>query len=168
MMTRLLATLVILALLPASAHAFSYATGGCAAGGCGSGEDWEPTNANEIDTALDALEARDTVAEHESVETINVILETEMDASSELRALMDDESGTGALLFADGAIGAATATTAAADETSDLAGSVGSGPLAGDDAAADRDGARSSTAARAAAGGWCTPRYGCALPGPTG
>lgn len=115
-MTRLLATMVIFALLPASAHAFSYATGGCAAGGCGSGEDWEPTNGNEIDTALDALEARDTVAEHESLETINVILETEMDASSELRALIDDESGTGAIIFAGGAIGAATADTALADD----------------------------------------------------
>ena len=80
------------------------------------GESVSADNMNEIDTALDALEARDSVAEHESVETINIILETEMDASSELRALMDDESGTGALLFADGAIGAATATTPSADD----------------------------------------------------
>lgn len=47
---------------------------------------------------------------------VNILLETEIDASSELRAIMDDESGTGALLFADGAIGAATATTASADD----------------------------------------------------
>lgn len=41
----------------------------------------------------------------------NILVETEIDASSELRALMDDESGTGALLFANGALGSATATT---------------------------------------------------------
>ncbi len=54
----------------------------------------------------------DTIAEIETaIGALNILLETEIDASSELRALMDDESGTGALLFADGAIGAATATS---------------------------------------------------------
>lgn len=115
-MSRLLAMIAALMMLPVSSHAFSYATGDCATGGCASGETFLDTNANEIDTALDALEARDTIAEHESLETINVVLETEMDASSELRALIDDESGTGAILFAGGAIGAATADTPAVDD----------------------------------------------------
>jgi hypothetical protein len=47
---------------------------------------------------------------------VNILLETEIDASSELRALMDDESGTGALLFAAGDIGAGTATTPSAND----------------------------------------------------
>ena len=59
----------------------------------------------------------DTVSEIETaVGGLNILLETEIDASSELRALMDDESGTGALIFADGNIGAATATTPAEDD----------------------------------------------------
>lgn len=45
----------------------------------------------------------DTIAEIEAATgSINILLETEIDASSELRALMDDESGTGALLFEAG------------------------------------------------------------------
>lgn len=58
--------LVILALMvaPLSAQAFSYATGGCASSGCAQGEQWEYTNGNEIDTALDALET--TTASHTS------------------------------------------------------------------------------------------------------
>lgn len=115
-MSKFLVVALAALLVPSSAYAFSYATGGCATGGCAAAETFLDTNANEIDTALDALEARDTVVEHESLETINVILETEMDASSELRALIDDESGTGAILFAGGAIGAATADTALADD----------------------------------------------------
>lgn len=85
---------------------------------------------NELDTALDNLEAgtsiaagitRDTEWDTEGeVQTawgsVNIILETEFDASSELRALMDDESGTGALLFAAGDIGAGTAATATAGD----------------------------------------------------
>lgn len=45
---------------------------------------------------------------------------TDIDTSAEIRAIVGDESGTGALLFAGGAIGAATATTASAgdDDTS--------------------------------------------------
>ena len=57
--------IILLALLaPMSASAFSYATGGCASGGCATGEQFEATNANEIDTALDALET--TTASHTS------------------------------------------------------------------------------------------------------
>ncbi len=37
-------------------------------------------------------------------------------SSAELRGIISDESGTGALIFADGAIGAATATTASAND----------------------------------------------------
>lgn len=40
----------------------------------------------------------------------------DLDTSAELRALLGDESGTGAALFAGGNIGAATATTPAADD----------------------------------------------------
>jgi hypothetical protein len=40
----------------------------------------------------------------------------DIDTSAELRGIVTDESGTGALLFADGAIGAATATSAAAND----------------------------------------------------
>lgn len=56
---------VLIALLaPLSANAFSYATGGCASSGCAQGEQWEYTNANEVDTALDTLET--TSASHTS------------------------------------------------------------------------------------------------------
>lgn len=41
---------------------------------------------------------------------------TDIDTSAELRTILTDESGTGALVFADGAIGAATATTPAAND----------------------------------------------------
>lgn len=59
----------------------------------------------------------DTVSEIETaVGNQNLLIETEIDASSELRGLMDDESGTGALIFADGDIGTATATTPAEDD----------------------------------------------------
>ena len=55
--------LVLLVFLAAqSAGAFSYATGGCASGGCSNtpGEQWLSTNADEIDTALDAVETINT------------------------------------------------------------------------------------------------------------
>lgn len=59
----------------------------------------------------------DTIAEIETaIGALNILLETEIDASSELRALMDDESGTGVLIFADGNIGAGTATTPSAGD----------------------------------------------------
>lgn len=48
---------------------------------------------------IDALQALDTIPEMETAETVNVILETEMDASSEMIALMDDETGTGSMVF---------------------------------------------------------------------
>ena len=109
--------IVLLALLAASqASAFSYATGDCATAGCAEGEAWLYTNANEVDAALDALEARDTIAEHESVDGVNVILSTEIDTSAELRGILTDETGTGAAVFAGGAIGAATATTPSVDD----------------------------------------------------
>jgi hypothetical protein len=41
---------------------------------------------------------------------------TDIDTSAELRGIVTDESGTGALIFADGNIGAATATTPAASD----------------------------------------------------
>ena len=39
------------------------------------------------------------VADFETAESINILLETEIDASSELRAIMDDETGEGVLVF---------------------------------------------------------------------
>lgn len=87
------------------------------------GADFDVTSspAGESNVVVAAALTRDTEWDTESeVQTawgsVNILLETEIDASSELRALMDDESGTGALLFADGAIGASTATTPSADD----------------------------------------------------
>lgn len=45
---------------------------------------------------------------------------TDIDTSAELRTILTDETGTGALVFAGGAIGAATATTASANDNSTL------------------------------------------------
>ncbi len=75
----------------------------------------------EINVVIAAALTRDTewdtIAEIETVlGSLNILLETEIDASAELRALMDDESGSGALIFAGGALGAATADTPAADD----------------------------------------------------
>jgi len=86
---------LILSMLVASdAWAFSYATGGCATSSCAEGEQWLYTNANEIDTALDSIETnittlqgRDTIAEHESVDGVNVILSTEIDTGAKLDTL---------------------------------------------------------------------------------
>lgn len=52
---RVILFLILLA-APLSAGAFSFVTGGCASGGCAQGEQFEHTNANEIDAALDAVE----------------------------------------------------------------------------------------------------------------
>lgn len=119
----LIAAVLLLTLL-----GFTYSSPGD--NGFIAGESVTHVHMNELDTALDNLEAgtsiaagitRDTEWDTEGeVQTawgsVNIILETEFDASSELRALMDDESGTGALLFAAGDIGAATATTASAND----------------------------------------------------
>ena len=40
------------------------------------------------------------VTDVEAATTVNILLETEIDASSELLAIMDDETGTGLLVFA--------------------------------------------------------------------
>jgi len=93
-----LALLSLLVVLAASASAaFDYETGGCATAGCADGEQWLFSNANELDAALDAIESnittlqgRDTIAEHESVEGINVILSTEIDTAAELNDLTTD------------------------------------------------------------------------------
>lgn len=45
---------------------------------------------------------------------------TDIDTSAELRTIVTDETGTGALVFAGGAIGAATATTPSANDNSTL------------------------------------------------
>ena len=128
---------ILLILFSASqSFAFSYETGGCT-NGCSTGEQWLASNANEIANAMTDIEGRaddleagttipaaitrdtewDTEGEVQTIwGTVNIILETEMDASSELRALVDDEEGTGALLFAGGNVGAATATSPAAND----------------------------------------------------
>lgn len=45
------------------------------------------------------------------------IASTDIDTSAELRGILTDETGTGAAVFVDGAIGAATATTASAGDS---------------------------------------------------
>lgn len=95
--------------------AFTYPDVG--SNGYVTGESVSADAMNALETSLDALEARDSIAEHESVETINVILATEIDTSAELRGILGDETGTGAAVFAGGAIGAATATTPAANDS---------------------------------------------------
>lgn len=50
-----------LLLAPLPAAAFSYATGDCAAADCAEGEQFLYTNANELNAALDALEAIDAL-----------------------------------------------------------------------------------------------------------
>lgn len=59
----------------------------------------------------------DTIGELETLSGGgNIILATEIDTSAELRAILGDETGTGAAVFVGGAIGAATATTASAND----------------------------------------------------
>ncbi len=54
----------------------------------------------------------DTLAEIETLAAgVNIIAATEVDTSAELRGIVSDESGTGAMLFANGDIGAATGTS---------------------------------------------------------
>lgn len=52
--------IAMLLLIAPAAGAFSFATGDCATAGCAAGESFLHTNANEIDTALDTLEAKFT------------------------------------------------------------------------------------------------------------
>ncbi len=87
---------LLVVLFASQAHAFSYATGGCS-NGCAEGEQWLYTNANEVDSAIDAVESsittlqgRDTIAEHESVDGVNVIVLTEIDTAAEINALTTD------------------------------------------------------------------------------
>ncbi len=69
--------LLFLLVAPMSASAFSFETGGCASGGCAAGEQFEATNANEIDAALDALET--TSSSHtSSISTINATLTSDV------------------------------------------------------------------------------------------
>jgi hypothetical protein len=53
-----LLVLIMATLWASSSGAFSYATGGCASGGCSntSSEQWLSTNADEVDAALDVRE----------------------------------------------------------------------------------------------------------------
>ena len=79
----------------------------------------------------------------EGATTGNVLLETEIDASSELLALMDDETGTGLLVFGTTptlttpVIGAATGTslTVTGDIKSSAATTIGWSVVAGADTA---------------------------------
>lgn len=66
----------------------------------------------------------DTIGEIETVTGVNILLETEIDASSELRALMDDENGTGALLF-DGATSPTFTTPNIGSATGSVSGNAG-------------------------------------------
>lgn len=104
--------LVLLVFLAAqSAGAFSYATGGCASGGCSNtpGEQWLSTNADEIDTALDAVEG-DVATNTADISTLNSNLANYLPLSG---GLMDNAStidlvgsfisvGNGAVIGPDG------------------------------------------------------------------
>ena len=60
------------------------------------------SNLLTIDTALTRDTEWDTEGEVQTAwGSVNILLETEIDASSELSTLVDDETGTGALVFAD-------------------------------------------------------------------
>lgn len=76
--------LVILAMLAATeAGAFSYATGACT-DGCASGEKWLHTNANEVDTALDNLEAGTSIASA-------ITRDVEWDTAAEINSATTDD-----------------------------------------------------------------------------
>jgi hypothetical protein len=94
--------LLLLGVLLPLLLAFTY--GGDGSNGFAIGESFTPTNANEIDTALDNLEAGtalasgitrdaewDTVGEVETVwGSVNIILGTEIDTAAEINALTTD------------------------------------------------------------------------------
>ncbi|MFA6522350.1 MAG: hypothetical protein WCT24_02030, partial [Patescibacteria group bacterium] len=68
--------------------------------GTGNGEFTFPADViGDADLDWGAGAGQISVADLETVD--NILLETEIDASSELLAIMDDETGTGALVFAD-------------------------------------------------------------------
>ena len=91
--------------------------------GTGTGLDYDDfTTGTVADARIASTITRDTEWDTEAeVQTawgaVNIILETEIDASSELVALMDDETGSGLLVFATSptlvtpTLGAATATS---------------------------------------------------------
>lgn len=68
------------------------------------------------DSDDDALYVGDGLAAVEVAGSGGGMSTADIDTSAELRTIVTDESGTGAMLFAGGAIGAATATTPAADD----------------------------------------------------
>jgi len=77
--------------------------------------------------------------------TGNVLLETEIDASAELLALMDDETGTGALVFANTptlvspVLGVATGTSLATSNQNIFTAAAGTGPVLARSATATDD-----------------------------
>jgi hypothetical protein len=76
--------------------------------------DTDDQTAAEVDfTPAGGLAATDVQAALEELDTEK---EPALTDSASLRSTLSDESGTGAAIFADGAIGAATATTAAAND----------------------------------------------------
>jgi hypothetical protein len=78
------------------------------------GTDTDDQTAAEVDfTPAGGLAATDVQAALEELDTEKEPVLTD---SASLRSTISDESGTGAAIFADGAIGAATATTAAAND----------------------------------------------------
>lgn len=120
---------VFAVLLTASgAQAYSYATGGCATAGCAAGESWLFSNANELDTALDALEATDTTvaaiqfvtrnatsalsAEHNiGLLTTGLLLNTVSGAQGTLTAFGGTTPCSNQVMTALSAVGAATCTS---------------------------------------------------------
>jgi hypothetical protein len=87
--------------------------------------EWDTIAEIETATSVNILVSTeaDTIGELETLlGGVNVLLETEIDSGTELLALFDDETGTGVPVFSTSptlvtpAIGAATATTPAADD----------------------------------------------------
>ncbi len=75
-----------------------------------------------IDSAITRDTEWDTIGEIETATGVNILVNTEIDTSAELRSILSDETGTGPLVFQDGNVGAATATTpSAADNDTSVA-----------------------------------------------
>jgi len=92
--------LFLLVLLLPFLIAFTYSAPGD--NGFATGESVAAAHMNELDTALDAIEA-DLLNEaglQTQLGSVNIILATEIDTSAELLAIVTNETGTGALTFA--------------------------------------------------------------------
>ncbi len=58
-------------------------------------DNFDVLDPDAVEASIITLESKDTIAEHQTAESINVILETEINDSAKVRAILTDESGTG-------------------------------------------------------------------------